>query len=295
MLVHGFFTEKQVACYSDFFSTGVDKAIKEIINIDNNIADILVGDIVEAFHMGIPLQTTPTLSSLCELWLKKVHKTEVYNQYFMLIIVCIRKIAMEQVISEAPCTLSGEYIRSILNIFNIKKNKDGCYDISSFKKLKYDLCLMSELPTSGIPMHKKIYLEKKDNKLRYLVLHPKENYVCDELLNIDVPQGDLSQEFLNNKATYILKEVFYALNFRIEGGGITTDTINPLTKKYIHYNDIRFLRESIEDFTECTIKQILQLWIDKVNLELDAKTVVFFSQGVLDIFRKKVHLDFICN
>ena len=81
----------------------------------------------------------------------------------------------------------------------------------------------------------------------------------------------------------------------IEGGGITTDTINPLTKKYIHYNDIRFPRESIEDFTECTIKQILQLWIDKVNLELDAKTVVFFSQGVLDIFRKKVHLDFICN
>ncbi len=72
----------------------------------------------------------------------------------------------------------------------------------------YDLCLMSELPSNGIPDFRKIYLEKHGhNKLKYVVLCSQTNEIIEDFLydsniNIDIP---LTKELLNKNKAYILK------------------------------------------------------------------------------------------
>jgi len=71
----------------------------------------------------------------------------------------------------------------------------------------YKLCLMSELPSNGIPDFRKIYLEKHDyDKLRYVVLYSQTNEIIEDFLHddyyIDI---SLTKEFLNKNKTYILK------------------------------------------------------------------------------------------
>ena len=72
-------------------------------------------------------------------------------------------------------------------------------------KEEYDLCLMSELPKNNIPEHKKVYLKKEDNKLKYIVLDPVTDNLIEDSLDIIVPQYDVSKEFLNRKRKDILE------------------------------------------------------------------------------------------
>ena len=132
LFVEGFINEDQVTLYVRFFGNEIDLAIRTMIDVDNT-DNIFAYDLAETLYNGLlHINSVPTLALLIQLWNKKINDNSV-NVYREIILFCLRKLPIEEVIENSPCIISELHIGSILSICGVKKI-DSIYDLENIKK-----------------------------------------------------------------------------------------------------------------------------------------------------------------
>lgn len=86
-----------------------------------------------------------------------------------------------------------------------EKKRSGFYKYLVNKTNGYDLCLMSDLPDTKKPKVGKIYLEKEDGHLKYIVLSSQKDMVIQSTLAISF-NGELTHNILRKYKSDILLE-----------------------------------------------------------------------------------------
>ena len=149
----------------------------------------------------------------------------------------------------------------------LKQKKIGHYG--------YELCLMSQLPIDGMPKCGKIYLEKQNDNLRYVLLSPRGEGKIESFFNIwqANAQDDLTLDFLNNKRFEILKitsERGHTLSFdglklyinQKEHPKYQKELLIPL---YDEFNIMQGLQRVLENKKLCNDKPTNKFFMGKIN------------------------------
>lgn len=143
----------------------------------------------------------------------------------------------------------------------------------NYTVIGYELCLMSELPSNGVPELGKVYLEKQnDQRLKYVVFNPNEdNTTLTGFLDITTPLQNLTKVFLNNIRADILRITSERNHTPAISGTITTEQLPSLGSINFSLEEIKPLLPKILEITSkrghTNTNIISYLWEDDTILE----------------------------
>jgi hypothetical protein len=150
-------------------------------------------------------QTMPLVLSKCNSIYKKVYSNKVPSDiHFSTTYIVFNLQKLKAICCSIKYQIDNYSYAKILKAIDVVLHCFCSQETSVTKE--YDLCLMSELPVDGDikkPELNKVYFEKKDNKLAYIVLSPN-GAIAERTLDITI-EGDLTKNFLNSKKNDILK------------------------------------------------------------------------------------------